>query len=398
MSDRLRIRAAGPAIANPLLAALLRRMLGRLRHGRLVCRLPGGVCLEQQGPLPGPDAVLDVHQPRRTLTLLMHGAAGLHEGYIAGVWSSPNLPALLTLLALNFTPAPPSAPLAGPRRVIARWRHAANANSRSGSRRNILAHYDLGNAFYAAWLDASMLYSSALYAAPEDTLETAQARKLDLVTDWLDVRGGANVLDIGCGWGALARRLGAEGGRVTGITLSPAQLDHARRFADGTISFALRDYRDETGLYDRIVSIEMLEAVGEAYWPTYFSTLRARLKPGGRAVLQIITIAAEQYGDYRRTPDFIQRHIFPGGMLPTKAAIFAQARRAGLEPGRVRHFGASYARTLADWRARFLAAGPHLTAMGFDARFRRLWEYYLAYCEAGFSAGCIDVGLYELRG
>lgn len=398
MSDMVIAPAVGPFFVNPLLFRLLQHVLKTLRHGRLVCRLPGGAHLEQCGTMPGPNAELEVHRPGKVLGLLLQGAAGLHEGYIAGVWSSPDLPALLTLLTLNFTTTPPSAPFAAPRRAMDRLRHAANVNTRRGARRNILAHYDLGNSFYAAWLDASMLYSAAFYQSQEDTLETAQTRKLDLITEWLDVPKGAHVLEIGCGWGALARRLGVEGARVTGLTLSPAQLDHARRFENENVSFALRDYRDETGQYDRIVSVEMLEAVGEAYWPTYFRTLRACLKPGGRAVLQIITIAAERYDDYRRTPDFIQRHIFPGGMLPPKATILAHARRAALEPGRIIHFGDSYARTLADWRKRFLAAGPRLAAMGFDERFQRMWEYYLAYCEAGFSAGFIDVGLYELKG
>jgi len=389
---------AAPAPTHRLAAAVLRHALKALRHGRLVCVLPDGTALEQRGALPGPDAVLEMHDSRLPLALLLEGGNGLDESYIAGAWSSPDLPALLTLLALNFADAPPSTPLAAPLRLLSRLRHATNANTRAGSRRNIVAHYDLGNAFYAAWLDASMLYSSALYAAPEDTLETAQAHKLDLITRWLDVPAGGSVLEIGCGWGALARHLGALGARVTGLTLSPAQLAHAQGLAGENTTFALRDYRDETGVYDRIVSIEMLEAVGEAYWPTYFRTLRARLKLGGRAVLQVITIAAEQYDGYRRTPDFIQRHIFPGGMLPAKATIAAQARAAGLEPGRVHHFGASYARTLADWRERFQAAGPRLTTQGFDQRFRRLWDYYLSYCEAGFATGCIDVGLYELKG
>ena len=399
MSDIVHgLALTAPAQTNLLATAVLRHALKGLRHGRLVCILPGGKRLEQRGTLPGPEAVLELHDSRLALALLLQGSRGLDESYITGAWSSPDLPALLTLLALNFAATQPPGLLAAPLRLLARLRHAANANTRAGSRRNIMAHYDLGNDFYAAWLDASMLYSSALYATPEDTLETAQARKLNLITDWLDVPAGGSVLEIGCGWGALAARLGAMGAQVTGLTLSPAQLAHARAVAGENVTLALRDYRDETGLYDRIVSVEMLEAVGEGYWPAYFQTLRARLKPGGRAVLQVITIAAEQYNGYRSTPDFIQRHIFPGGMLPAKAEIHALASRAGLAPGRVLHFGNSYARTLADWRARFLTAWPRLAPLGFDARFRRLWDYYLAYCEAGFNTGCIDMGLYELNG
>ncbi len=399
MSDIVHSLAlATPGGSRPLATAVLRRALRQLRYGRLVFALPGGERLEQRGPHPGPDAVMEIHDSRLALALLLRGSDGLDESYIAGAWSSPDLPALLTLLAVNFAATPAPGLLAAPLRLLARLHHAANANTRAGARRNIMAHYDLGNEFYAAWLDSSMLYSSALYTAPDDTLEAAQAHKLARITRWLDVPEGGSVLEIGCGWGALAARLGGMGAHVTGLTLSPAQLAHAQTVAGDNVTLALRDYRDESGTYDRIVSVEMLEAVGEAYWPGYFETLRARLKPGGRAVLQVITIAAEQYDGYRRAPDFIQRHIFPGGMLPTKAVITSLARRAGLEPGRVFHFGSSYARTLADWRMRFVAAWPRLTALGFDARFRRLWDYYLAYCEAGFAAGYIDVGLYELRG
>ncbi|WP_297443640.1 cyclopropane-fatty-acyl-phospholipid synthase family protein [Acidocella sp.] len=387
-----------PNTSSDMRSALLRRLVPPLRYGRLICVLPGGQQVELRGPLPGPQGVLELHDWRLCLALALQGANGLDESYLAGAWSSPDLTALLTLLAQNFADHAPSGGLAAPGRLFRRLRHAANANTRAGARRNIMAHYDLGNEFYAAWLDQTMLYSSALYAAQGETLEAAQARRLALITDWLDVPAGGSVLEIGCGWGALARHLGEQGARVTGLTLSPAQLGYAQGVVGGNVRLALRDYRDETGLYDRIVSIEMLEAVGEAYWPTYFAALRARLKPGGKAVLQVITIDAARYHAYRRTPDFIQRHIFPGGMLLPNAEIGIQARRAGLTQGRVLRFGASYAHTLAAWRARFLAAWPRLEALGFDARFKRLWTYYLAYCEAGFATGMINVGLYELKG
>lgn len=395
MSDTTTPLAAAPA---SLSSVVLDFALPALRYGQLICMLPSGQRIQRRGTLPGPVGVLEVHDARLGLALVLHGADGLDESYLDGAWSSPDLTALLSLLAQNFASQTPSGLLALPSRLLARLRHAANANTRSGARRNIMAHYDLGNDFYAAWLDETMLYSSALYAVPEDTLETAQARRLALIADWLDTPQGASVLEIGCGWGALARHLGAAGARVTGLTLSPAQLGHAERVVGSNVQLALRDYRDEAGLYDRVVSIEMLEAVGETYWPTYFATLRSRLKPGGKAVLQVITIDAARYAAYRRAPDFIQRHIFPGGMLPSKAGIGIQASRAGLTQARVLHFGASYARTLAAWRERFLAAWPRLAEMGFDVRFKRLWTYYLAYCEAGFATGAIDVGLYELKG
>ncbi|MBU6418221.1 MAG: cyclopropane-fatty-acyl-phospholipid synthase family protein [Proteobacteria bacterium] len=387
------------AVPPPSLAsAVLNLVLPELRYGKLICVLPGGQRVERHGTLPGPLGVLEVYDTRLGLALALQGADGLDESYLDGAWGSPNLTALLTLLAQNFTSQMPSGMLALPSRLLSRLRHAANANTRSGARRNIMAHYDLGNEFYAAWLDEMMLYSSALYVDEDEPLETAQARRLGLIADWLDAPKGANVLEIGCGWGALARYLGEAGALVTGLTLSPAQLGHAQRIAGDNVALALRDYREETGLYDRIVSIEMLEAVGEAYWPAYFATLRARLKHGGKAVLQVITIDAARYASYRRAPDFIQRHIFPGGMLPSKAEIGIQARRAGLTQARTLHFGASYARTLAEWRTRFLAAWPCLAEMGFDQRFKRLWTYYLSYCEAGFATGAIDVGLYELKG
>ncbi len=392
-----------PTARTGLREVMLRRALATLRHGRLRCTTPEGRLIEQRGQLPGPEAELTLHDWRMPWALLLQGQPGFAEAYIDGAWSTPDLTALLTLGALNFAGPAARSPLSAPLRALGRLRHAANANTRAGARRNIMAHYDLGNEFYRLWLDPEMLYSSAFYETPEDTLETAQARKLALIADWLAVPPEGRVLEIGCGWGALARHLAAAGADVTGLTISPAQLAHARQVIraaglDDRANLALRDYRDETGHYDRIVSIEMLEAVGEAYWPSYFRTLRARLNPGGRAVLQVITIAAEQFADYRRNADFIQRRIFPGGMLPTKAGLAAQASLAGLKPGRVHHFGASYARTLAEWRARFTAAWPTLETLGFDTRFRRLWNYYLCYCEAGFATGRVDVGLYEFLG
>lgn len=380
--------------------ALLRRMVARLRYGRLTCVTPDGRVIERRAPLPGPEARLVLHRWRALRSLILGGDDGFAESFLRGDWSSPDLTAFLTLAAQNFdgrfrTP--------WPLRALHRLRHGLNANSRRGAKRNIMAHYDLGNDFYAAWLDRSMLYSSALYEHPHEALDQAQERKLALVTDWLGAEPGDRVLEIGCGWGALARRLGHLGAHVTALTLSPAQ----RSFAQDAVAEAelqvevsvhLRDYRDEGGQYDRIVSIEMMEAVGEAYWPVYFRALRDCLRPGGRAVLQVITIEAARFGTYRTTPDFIQQHIFPGGMLPAKAHIDREARRANLRPVRSRHFGESYALTLAAWRARFLAAWPDLQALGFDERFRRLWLYYLGYCEAGFRTGAIDVGLYELQG
>ncbi|HEY1089744.1 MAG TPA: cyclopropane-fatty-acyl-phospholipid synthase family protein, partial [Burkholderiaceae bacterium] len=258
--------------------------------------------------------------------------------------------------------------------------------------------------FYARWLDASMLYSSALYdGAAHDSLEAAQARRLERIVTMLGVQPGDAVLEIGCGWGTLAATLAKNcEAQVTGVTLSTEQLAFARQRASDwgvaeRVDLRLQDYRDVPGRFDRIVSIEMIEAVGEAYWPTYFSTLRERLKPGGVAVLQAITIADRYFESYRRGADFIQRCIFPGGMLPSPAVLREQAERAGFEIEETQLFGPSYALTLAEWRRRFLAEWPQIEPLGFDAAFKRLWSYYLSYCEAGFRAGRVDVGLYRLR-
>lgn len=380
----------------------LHSMLAGIRYGGLKVQMPSGRRIEAQGTLPGPQAILILHNWRVLWALLLEGHTGFATSYLAGDWSSPDPTALLTICALNFSQGKPSI-FSVPRRLWQRLRHNNRANNRVGSKRNIMAHYDLGNAFFARWLDEAMLYSSALYHTPKETLAQAQANKCNLIQNWLDAPKGGSVLEIGCGWGALARGLAISGAKVTALTLSPAQQNYAQNIINRAglneqVTIALRDYRDETGLYDRIVSIEMLEAVGEDYWPHYFQTLRARLKPGGRAVLQVITIAAEKFAIYRKNADFIQSHIFPGGMLPTKAGLAILGAKAGLSLQRVKYFGPSYAHTLADWQKRFSQAWPELEAMGFDQRFQRLWTYYLCYCQAGFITGSIDVGLYEFLG
>jgi len=404
MSLRERYSAAplageGMGKADPA-AWLLQRLLRGFDFGHLTVRLPSGRLVRKAGALPGPEAVLELRRWRGLRRVVTGGALGLAEGYVAGDWTSPDLPSLIELLALNIDgieAARPASPLS---RWTARLRHRANANSRKGSRRNISFHYDLGNAFYAAWLDSGMQYSSAIYAEGDD-LERAQTRKLERIADWLALSGGESVLEIGIGWGALAEHLAARhGADITGVTLSERQLAYAtsRLGAAGLdADLRLQDYREIPGQYDRIVSIEMIEAVGEAYWPNYFGVLRDRLVPGGRAVIQAITIDAARFEPYRRQPDFIQLHIFPGGMLPTKEAVQQQAEAAGLTLSRVESFGSSYAATLAEWRKRFHARWAEIERLGFDDRFRRLWDYYLAYCEGGFRAGQLDVSLFELR-
>jgi len=379
----------------------LRRLMKQMVLGSITVQTPAGERLDHVAQQPGPHATLIIHRWRAVRRLLIDGQIGFGESYMDGDWSSPDLTALIELAALNQDELADT--FVGTRlaRLIERVRHAARANTIRRSKRNIEAHYDLGNEFYAAWLDGGMSYSSGFYEAGCTSLEAAQDAKQKLVIERLGLHGGERVLEIGCGWGGLAERLIRECGcHVTGLTLSPAQLEHARlRLGNAPPDrhdLRLQDYRDVAGVFDRIVSIEMLEAVGAEYWPLYFDRLRACMAESGRAVLQVITIAERYCASYRRDPDFIQRHIFPGGMLPSVEQLRAQIDRAGLALRSAEHFGASYAATLAEWRRRFDDAWPRLHPLGFDDRFRRKWEYYLAYCEAGFRAGSIDVGLYEV--
>jgi cyclopropane-fatty-acyl-phospholipid synthase len=387
--------------------APMRRLLSRIRHGRLSLTLPDGNRIEAIGAEPGPRAEIHLHRWRTALRLLLEGDLGLAFSYRDGDWSTPDLVAVLSFGIANEAALGAAIESRGPARWLAKLLHRLNANTRRGSRDNISFHYDLGNAFYERWLDDSMLYSSALYEDEDtpETLESAQARRLDRIVDLMGVQPGERVLEIGCGWGTLAATLARRfGAQVTGVTLSTEQLAFARErakawgVADRT-DLRLQDYRDVEGRYDRIVSIEMIEAVGETWWPTYFATLRDRLAPGGSALLQSITIAEPNFERYRSSPDFIQRCIFPGGMLPTPQRIVDEAARAGLVVSHFEQFGSSYARTLADWRERFLTEWPRIEALqgGFDERFKRLWDYYLCYCEAGFRSGRVDVGFYQLR-
>jgi cyclopropane-fatty-acyl-phospholipid synthase len=400
MSEACKNAVSADSKMPRIVLALIERLLRKLDRGRLVIILPDGTPVVHRGPRPGTEARMELHNWRPLRAYLLGGDTALAESYIAGDWHSPDLAAFLCWGAENMEKLESTTTGTWGTKLLARLQHWHHRNSRRGSRRNIMAHYDLGNGFYASWLDASMSYSSAVYVTPDEDLGIAQHRKLERIATLLQAEPSARILEIGCGWGALAARLAQDGAHVTGLTLSPAQAEFSRtRLAsaglDARTAIALRDYRDETGTYDHIVSIEMLEAVGEAYWPTYFATLRARLKQGGRAVLQVITIAEERFAGYRRHPDFIQRHVFPGGMLPTKTAIAAQAAAAGLVLKHTEFFGASYELTLIEWRRRFLQARPETS--GETPSFRRLWDYYLAYCIAGFATGMTDVGFYVLE-
>ena len=374
--------------------------LSRIAEGRLTIVAPSGRRFVSPAGRPGPDAVLMLRSWRALWRTALHGDVAFGTAYIDGDWDSPDLSAIIELAARNAKTF--DAAIAGNAlsRFGRRLAHRLNANSRRRSRRNIAFHYDLGNKFYAAWLDPGMTYSSALYTDADQGLDAAQTAKQDRALTLLEPRDGDRVLEIGCGWGGQAERLlSGHNCNVVGLTLSPAQHAYATpRLAPfgPRADVRLQDYRDIDGTFDRIVSIEMLEAVGEAWWPKYFATLHERLAAGGIAVLQAITIAADRYESYRRAPDFVQRYIFPGGMLATREEIERQAARAGLIVRRVEQFGASYARTLTVWRERFLAAWPEVERMGFDTRFRRMWTYYLDYCAGGFRAGAIDVGFYVL--
>jgi cyclopropane-fatty-acyl-phospholipid synthase len=381
------------------------RLLARIEHGSIYIRFPDG----QQ-------ATFGSGQPHADIALanwnvvgaaLRSGDIGFAETHIAGDWSTSDLTRLLTFFIRNRAAAEQVFYGTALGRLAYRLKHLLNRNTKAQAKKNIQAHYDLGNDFYALWLDPSMTYSSALFGATVDphapktaaALESAQYAKYERLLRELALAPGAQILEIGCGWGGFAQTAAMAGHVVTGLTLSPSQLAYARdRLAQRGMhaELKLQDYRDERGRYDGIASIEMFEAVGETYWSSYFETLKRCLVPGGRACIQTIEIADSLFERYRKSTDFIQQYIFPGGMLPSPRAFESQARRAGLRITNARSFGGDYARTLAAWRARFLAQDAAVRALGFDSRFIRIWEFYLAYCEAAFAEGNTDVTQYTL--
>lgn len=377
----------------PTLKRWLVATLARIQHGRLTLHLDGERYVV--GHSDTIHASLHIHRPLHlAFKCMTKGDLGFGEAYMAGDWSSDNPAALLTLLLRNWEQLGNTLDNRKLLRKPANWFHRLHRNSVGNSRKNIAHHYDMGNAFYRAWLDTSMTYSAALYTQPEVTLEQAQHAKYQRILDELHVQPGQSVLEIGCGWGGFAELAAQRSCKVHGITLSSEQLSWAQqRLAHfgGQTMLELRDYRHLEGTYDHIVSIEMFEAVGEQYWQTYFQTLQRHLKPGGRAVLQIITIGDAWFETYRSRADFIQRYIFPGGMLPNPANLQQLTVENGFNLIGELRFGKDYARTLREWDARFVAALPNLRPLGYDTRFERLWRYYLAYCEAGFNEGRIDV-------
>lgn len=393
-----------PCVGSDALTRLFGRFCSRMAFGSLLLRFPNGNARLYRGRFAGPAGELSLRRPLRLLVrLIARGEIGFAESYMDGDWESPDLVALLATLSLNeehLGGGPNGLPGF---RWLDRLVHRLRDNHRRNSRRNIARHYDLGNAFYRLWLDPGMSYSSAVFADRRtESLEQAQNRKYQRLLDDLQASPGERVLEIGCGWGGFAEAAARRGLRVTGVTLSREQLAYAqaRIAAAGLadrVELRLQDYRDIRGQFDHAVSIEMLEAVGEAYWPTYFQCLRRLVRPGGRIALQAITMNADDFPRYRRSADFIQLYIFPGGMLPSPERLQQEAEAAGLEPLETRWYGADYAETLRRWRHAFHRAEGEVRRLGYDTRFRRMWDYYLAYCEVGFDNATVDLAQAVLR-
>lgn len=387
----------------PAAARAALRLLARLRHGSLNVHLPDGAV--QRCGQGEPHAAIHFSSWRPFTRALRSGDVGFAEGYIAGEWHSPDLAALLVLLLRNREELQDAVYGSWWGRLAHRLQHLLNRNTRAGSRRNIHAHYDLGNAFYQLWLDRTMNYSSALFdGVAGQAMEQAQDAKVRRALRMAGVAPGSRVLEIGCGWGALAEMGAGEfGAHVTGVTLSSEQLAFARQRLEATGLAArgdlrLQDYRDIADApFDAICSIEMVEAVGREYWQQYFATVRRLLKPGGRACIQSIVIADGLWERYVRSTDFIQQYVFPGGCLPCPREFERAANAAGLQVVDAFAFGRDYAETLRRWRERFLARRSEVLALGFDERFMRTWEFYLAYCEAAFSERNTDVVQYTLQ-
>ena len=348
-------------------------------------------------PVAGLGAEIHVHDPDIFARLIREGDLGFSEAYVEGGWSTPDLQAFMDLVHADNPSVYDGFPGMALVRVYERLRHVLRANTKRQAKKNIASHYDLGNDFYALWLDETMTYSSALFHTGQESLEAAQRAKYASMVDRIGAKPGEHVLEIGCGWGGFAEYAAGERGlRVTGLTISKAQHDYAvarmqRTGLSDRVDLKLQDYRDERGRYDGIASIEMFEAVGEKYWPVYFDTLRDRLNPGRYATLQVITVQDPRYEIYRNGVDFIQKYIFPGGMLPSRTVLSAEIRRAGLSLVGSLEFGESYSQTLRRWHRVFNDRWDDVARMGFDERFRRMWNFYLTSCAGAFHGGNCDV-------
>jgi cyclopropane-fatty-acyl-phospholipid synthase len=400
MSDiSLEVRAAGAPTAPAMFELVLRQLSANWTWGELTVVAPNGARRRLAGHQSGPAATLVVHDVRFAARVLASGDIGFAEGFMAGEWDSPDLAALLETLVRNYDHIRRLFDGGWPMKAANWLFHRLRPNSKAGARRNIHAHYDLGNAFYKAWLDDTMTYSAARFERADQSLEAAQRAKYAALARLMDLQSGHSVVEIGCGWGGFALFAAGEvGAKVTGVTISREQHDFARQrvFEAGLadrVDIQLRDYRDLDGQFDRLASIEMFEAVGRTYWGVYFDKVRSLLKPGGRAGLQVITIQDALFDEYEARTDFIQRYVFPGGSLPSESRLAPLIAERGLRWRETERFGGDYATTLACWGRRFEAAYERIAEeqSGFDARFERLWRFYLAYCEAGFRSGRTDV-------
>jgi cyclopropane-fatty-acyl-phospholipid synthase len=369
----------------------------RLQRGRLDFRLPDGRTFRAEGKKPGPAAMIEVHNPDIFARLIREGDLGFCEAYLDGWWSTPDLMGFMDLIQEGNDQVYDAFPGMGLVRAYERLRFWLQSNSKSQAKKNISYHYDLGNDFYSLWLDESMTYSSALFKSGQESLEKAQEQKYASMVDLMRVKPGDHVLEIGCGWGGFAEYAAAKRGlKVTCLTISAEQFKYAvarmaRLGLSDRVEIKLQDYRDETGVYDGVASIEMFEAVGEKYWPTYFNSVLQRLRPGCHATLQIITIAEHRFETYGKTVDFIQKYIFPGGMLPSPSVLRREVEKAGLKVLGSIEFGKSYSQTLRRWHDAFNGRWSEVAGQGFDERFRRMWNFYLTSCAGAFEGGNCDV-------
>lgn len=407
--DKLAVEARGaaPSLWTHILSGIAEfvgeRLVGRPKHGAVTIVLPNGKSRTFGSPETGEHAEIVLRNFRVLINTIRRGTVGFAQSYIDGDVEIDDLTALFRYFLQNREVLDNSERSWYGRAAHDIAYHMSRHNSKEGSKKNISEHYDLGNDFYSEWLDPSMTYSSAIFTSDDQSLQDAQHVKYRRVAEMAGVKPGDTVLEIGCGWGGFAETAAKDfNASVHGITLSAEQLKYAndrlqRQGLDDRAVMHFEDYRDTTGSFDHVASIEMIEAVGEEHWPSYFQTVHDRLKPGGTAAIQAITIHENDFDDYRARPDFIQRFIFPGGMLLTKSAMKEQGDRVGLVLENVELFRLSYARTLKLWRERFLERWQEIKKLGYSEEFRRKWVYYLSYCEAGFAEGSIDVGIYQYR-
>ncbi len=372
-------------------------MAQEMNNGRIDFVLPDGRVFRAEGHSPGPVAEMEIHNDELFARLIREGDLGFCDAYLDAWWSTPDLQAFMDLVHADNEGVYDGFPGMALVRNYEKLRFWLQRNHKGQARKNISYHYDLGNEFYGLWLDDTMTYSSALFRTGQESTENAQIAKYKSLVDEMGAQPGDHILEIGCGWGGFAEYAARERGlKVTGLTISEEQFKYARERIEKAglsdlVNFKLQDYRDERGTYDGVASIEMFEAVGEKYWPVYFETLRDRLKPGKTATLQIITVADRRWQVYKRGVDFIQKYIFPGGMLPSPGALKTQIHRAGLGVERSVEFGHSYSITLRRWHETFNEKWDQISGMGFDDRFRRMWNFYLTSCAATFDSTNCDV-------